>query len=183
MTSSTRGVFTILQLTLTVALTVIGEQLLNTTEISHSSLIIFIILIMIGLIILERRQESRAMGSNSTVIEAPQVVAIGIIAGLFSAWILIFIFGEDGSATRFSAHLYEWGALVMGVVLALTIAVLRDQQTAMSFALGFGVGMPAAIMLIRPEENIAIATWIGNFLSVVLLSYFAIKMKDLVFRP
>ncbi len=183
MTSSTRGAFTILQITLTVALTVIGEQLLKETKITYSSLILFIALIMIGLIMLEQRRENAAASDDSTIIGAPQVVAAGIITGLVCVWLLINVFGDAGSALRFGAHLYEWGALVIGVGVVVTIAVLRDQQIAMSFALGFGVGMPAGVMLIRPGENFAVFTWIGNFLGVLILSFIAIKVKKLVFGP
>lgn len=97
----------------------------------------------------------------------------GGLAGLLFTGLIIHVLGETGSdlfsigSGPLNMHQYEFVSVILGATNAQTIARQLGPNYGLAFSLGYGIGMPAIIMSIRPQENAPI-TWVANFLSVLL---------------
>lgn len=121
--------------------------------------------------------------------EAGGTFAVGGAAfGFLNTVVLMLVMGDGGSAiprfinSVFNAHLYEWVAVAFGVSSSIVVHWLRDNDTYWSlwFAGGYGLGVPIAVMVLQPNTNEAVKTYVGNFLAVFLLSWLAnVLLKSL----
>lgn len=183
--NTSKSTLSVIELALTIALPIIGGQIAETTQLSLSTLVFLVVVVLVSLIAVRQRQEAienkDAQSLSSTQGADSQFIAAGAISGLLCAWLFIMLLGVEGSVSKSGAHLYEWVSIFVGAALALTVAWLRTEDRGYWFAIGYAVGLPALVLFLRPTENVASDTWAGNFIGVMFFSFIAITVKREIF--
>lgn len=112
---------------------------------------------------------------------ASQIV-LGILSGAAFTSLSIYLVGNADIPIftpllgQLTAHTYEGVAWIGGALGAFILACSQDADSGILFALGYGVGMPGAVMLLRRSEN-GPETWLLGFLSVFTTSFVLVEVR------
>lgn len=131
-----------------------------------------------------QRDEPSALKENKR-ISMVSVFPVGMFVGLLGGTLLPFIFptpitlSAEYSSTLATSNIYyyEISGIIGGLAISLLCAILLDAYLGASFSVGYGFGLPSAILFTRPLENELFGTYSLSLIIFGIMTFLLIINK------